>query len=132
MIEGLTGDSIFTADGSAVRLERGAGIRAELPITRFGPSAAFIAPGADVLYLPRAAPERTHIIPVLDYSGRDPAVVLVPNAEFTVLTELQRHACLLAGLRGGAVLRLSGHDASGRSVVGALRPEASLFIGTRF
>jgi hypothetical protein len=130
-LEGLWGGRIVTADGDLLRAERGGGVRAELPISSFGRNAAILAPGADVLYLPRVPAHSPTVFHLLDYHGRDAALMLAPNLDFTVLHEFAAHACVLVGLRAGAVVALTGHDGSGNSLAGALRPEGGLFAGVR-
>ena len=118
-------------DGSVVRVERGAGARAEYCISSFRRDAAIIAPGMDLMYLPRTDPSRSWI-PALDYGGRDPALLLEANADFMVLHEFAEHAGVLVGLRGGAVIAVKGHDGSGKSLAGRARPDAALYFGARF
>ena len=130
-LEGLEGGNLVNADGSVVRGERGGGARAELAVSTDRYNAALLAPGADLLYLPRAAAD-TSVIPVLAYKGRDPALLLDPSLEFMVLHELAAHVCLLGGLHGGAAIYLDGHDGSGKRLAGALRPDVSAYAGVRF
>ena len=127
----MEGERIVTADGSVARTERGGGARAELWVSSYRHDAAIIAPGMDLMYLPRTAPSPS-LLPPLDYKGRDPALLLEANADFMILHEFAEHAGMLVGVRGGAVMPFTGHDGSGRSVAGALRPDATLYVGARF
>src|SRR5450432_3408300 len=55
-LEGLEGAGLVNADGSVARTERGGGARAELWVSSYRHDAALIAPGLDLMYLPRTAP----------------------------------------------------------------------------
>ena len=71
------------ADGSVARTERGAGARAEFCVSSFRRDAAIIAPGLDLMHQPRIAPSSSWL-GLFDDHGRDPALLLELNADFTV------------------------------------------------
>ena len=85
--------------------------------------------GLALAYLPRDAPTSSWLF---DYKGRDPALLLEANADFMVLHEFARHAGVLVGLRGGAVVGVRGHDRSGKRLAGATRPDVAFYLGARF
>jgi len=128
-LEGLEGARLNNVDGSFLRAERALGARAEFCASSSRHQAAIIAPGLALAYLPRDAPTSSWLF---DYKGRDPALLLEANADFMVLHEFARHAGVLVGLRGGAVVGVRGHDGSGKRLAGATRPDLAFYLGARF
>ena len=130
-LELLDGARIVSPDGTVLRGEHGGGIRVELMASSYKRDAALLSPGVALLYLPRTAAIPSPI-PSFAYAGRDPGLLLEPNLDFMVVHEFDRHFGVLVGLHGGAVLALDGHDGSGKSVSGAVRPDGALYVGARF